>query len=62
MREAVKAYFIAYFEQEIIKTAREGKPVGDLAEAINKLEGAFNQLSIELDVKPEQTEQTNQAR
>ena len=62
VRDAVKAYMVSYFEEQIVKEARAGKSVEALAEAVNKLEGAFNQLSIDLDVKPEQAEQTNQAR
>jgi hypothetical protein len=61
-KSELKEYFIAYFEQQILKTAKEGKPVEALAQALNHIEGAFIQLSIDFDVKPESTTQENPAR
>ncbi len=58
-RESVRAYFIAYFEAQIVKTAREGKEVASLAQALNNVDDAFNQLAIDFNVKPEPTEGTS---
>lgn len=61
-KAAVLAYFTEYFEMEIVKKAREGESVEVMAQAIVQLEKAFDQLTIDLDAKPEPETPTNQAR
>ena len=61
-KNAILSYCVKYFENNIILQAREGKDVKSLAEAINQLEKAFEQLSIDYDVKQRPTEEINQSR
>jgi len=61
-KEDLLQYFVSFFEEEIVREAREGKDVKALAEAINKLEKAFEQLNIDFDVKQRPTEEQNQSR
>lgn len=61
-KEELRMYIVSYFEQAIIADVLEGKDVKALGEAINKLNKAFEQLSIDFDVKQRPTEESNPAR
>lgn len=60
-KEDVLAFLVEHFEQEIIYRARNKEDITSLAEAINEVEKAFDQLSILYDPKSAEQEQTNQA-
>lgn len=62
MKDALKAYFIEYFERQIIERARKGEDIKALAEAINELDGAFKRLEQDFNVGEQPKQTINQAR
>lgn len=60
-KNAVLAYLQDYLEQEIIIRARKGEDVRSLAEAINEIYKAFDNLDIQYGIKQKQNEQVNEA-
>ena len=61
-KESVLSYLIEYFELKLVEEARAGKDIKALAEAINKVEDAFPQLSIHYGIKQKHAEQITEAR
>jgi hypothetical protein len=50
-KEAVLTYCVEFFERQLINRAYEGKDVKSLADAVQELKGAFEQLSIDYGIK-----------
>jgi len=61
LREAVKSYMFAVFNQEIIDRVYQRKSVEHAADAIELVDRAFNQMELDYAPKKE-AKPTNEAR
>lgn len=55
-------FCVAYFNARILEEAYKGGSVTSLAQAVNELKNAFDQLDIEYAIPTQQPKQDNEAR
>jgi len=61
-KEAVLSFIADHLEKEIVKRARAGLDVKSLAEAINEVLRAFDELENQYGIQTPKPKETNQAR
>jgi len=59
LREEVKAYFIKFLELKAIEKVFDRQATGDIAEAKDLIDGAFEQLDYEFAAKPKKKDLNN---